>query len=589
MKHFPGFAIFVAICLGLGVASAQTVELGGHVSDAVESLNASHLAPSAQTLHLSVILALRNQAALDKLLDDLHNPASPEYEHWLTPEQFNARFGPAQDDFDEVVGWLKSEGFNVVSASLSDRTIRADGPVWMAERAFGAHIVASDDERAYGNLDNPVIPARFAGVIGSIDGLDNLRHSMPLVQRSPKLSSASQPPAPLTLAAYAPDSVPAQDAGSEPNVKLGGGRAFGPADLRTFYDENTVLNGGNNGNKQGCFALIEDSNFLTSAVNLFNSTFKLPAASITRRFPTTNPGINGDETETLIDVEWGHVVAPGSALNVYIGNPSGKVDPLVEAISLAVKDNSCSVISISFGYCGASKSFFTVTLDPLFKKAAAQGQSVFVSSGDSGAADLVLDSGGNACVAGTSRNVNEMSADPNVTSVGGTEFNPTYNSSGNDVSFVAEKVWNENTSQVQGAGGGGMSAIWAKPAYQSGKTPADKKRDVPDVSMIASPDLPGVWLGDDNGGAVMDCCWGGTSLAAPVFAGVVKLWNQKRGKRSGNINLGASGLYASQLGLRDVKSGNNNFNGVTGFSAVAGYDRASGWGTADIAKFLTRP
>src|SRR5208337_4812174 len=97
-----------------------------------------------------------------------------------------------------------------------------------------------------------------------------------------------------TLTAYAPDSVPAQDAGSEPNAILSGVSAFGPADLRTFYDENTVLNGGNNGKQQGCFAVIEDSDFLTSAVNLFNSTFKLPSASMTRRFPTTNPGINLD-------------------------------------------------------------------------------------------------------------------------------------------------------------------------------------------------------------------------------------------------------------------------------------------------------
>ncbi|HKN10413.1 MAG TPA: hypothetical protein VJ376_13150, partial [Pseudomonadota bacterium] len=284
-------------------------------------------------------------------------------------------------------------------------------------------------------------------------------------------------------------------------------------------------------------------------------------------------------------------------MNVYIGNDNDfNVDPLVDAIAMAVKDNTCSVISISFGYCGATKSFFTSTLDSHFKQAVAQNQTVVVSSGDMGAAGLVLNSTQTACVAGRSRNVNEMSADPNVTSVGGTEFNPTYNSSGNDVGFVAEKVWNQASI---GASGGGESAYFKKPSYQIGKTPAtDKNRDVPDVSMIAG--LPGVFLGDDStcltlegcgpgGVSEVDCCWGGTSLATPVFAGVVKLWNQKQGKRSGNINLGASGLYASQVGLREVKSGNNSFNGVTGFSAVAGYDRATGWGTADIAKFLTRP
>ena len=177
---------------------------------------------------------------------------------------------------------------------------------------------------------------------------------------------------------------------------------------------------------------------------------------------------------------------------------------------------------------------------------------------------------------GSSRNVSELSADPNVIAVGGTQFTPTYNSSGNDDGSVAESVWN----QGGGATGGGESAVFTKPAYQNGVTPGDGMRDVPDIAMIAG--LPGVLLYvDENGSPILECCYGGTSLSAPIWAAMQALV----GGFQGNLNYA---LYApgGPPGVRDVTTGNNSFNGVTGFEAQTGYDQATGFGTIDIAQYV---
>ncbi|HJU28493.1 MAG TPA: hypothetical protein VJ718_04955, partial [Candidatus Binataceae bacterium] len=159
-------------------------------------------------------------------------------------------------------------------------------------------------------------------------------------------------------------------------------------------------------------------------------------------------------------------------------------------------------------------------------------------------------------------------------------------SGGSDVGSVPESVWNDPS----GAGGGGKSQYFAKPSYQSSGTPGDGVRDIPDVANAASPYYPGFYWGNDSSGnPVMECCIGGTSLAAPLWAGLSKLVAQEKNGRAGNMNpriyqLGPLG--AAQSGLRDVLSGNNSYNNVTGYSASAGFDLASGWGSADMATFV---
>ncbi len=561
--------------------------IGNHPAE-VESWRQAGWAEPDTQLVMRVHFAIRNRAALDEFLSEQQNPKSPAYRHWLTPSQFTQSFGPNEADLDAVSGWLTAQGFRVRARSQAARYLEFSGPEWLVERGFHIAIGTFAGGRTYGNLTDPLIPAQFTEVIESIEGLDNFRHSKPLLHRR----SDSQSPVAATIAP-APDlrlaewleQIPLHEDPSLPALApvpetiLGHVRAFAPSDIQTFYDETPLLSGGINGRGGDCIAVVGDSDYLDAAVSDFDTQFGLAASSITREIVGSNPGINGDEAEALIDLEWSHAVAPGAPQRFYLGD-------IVEGISTAVSDNACSAINISFGFCGASDGFYT-SMDSIFAQAAAQGQSVFVSSGDQGAAGLVVNSAGTECVAGTSRNVNEIAASPNVTGVGGTQFSPSYNAAGNDSGNAPESVWDESF----GATGGGASAVFSKPSFQSGLgVPADGHRDVPDVAMIASPDQPGVFLGDDsNGSAVIDCCWGGTSLGAPLWSGISRLLSQANGKRVGNIDSKVYRMVASQgaaAGLRDVTAGINSFNSVLGFLAGNGYSQATGLGTVDLATFV---
>ncbi len=606
IPRLPGCAAVMAVLLmaiWAGTGRAQTVAwpsvaLAGNHPAEVERLSpVAHADPSAQ-LNMSVTLGLRNQAELDQLVRDQQNPASPRYHQWLTPQQFTARFGPSQRDLDAVAQWLGTQGFKVTDSNLAYRYVRFSGSVGDAERAFGTNVMLFGGAGAYANVIDPVIPARFRGVITSVSGLDNFLHSMAFVNSAAKSAPTAAPAwtaAPVALLDSGPALPQSGHAAltSVPDVKIGGTTAFGPADFRTFYDENSLISGGTTGAGGDCLAIIGDSDYLHSAVTLFNTQFGLPASSIsTVIVNTTNPGINNDELEALLDLEWSHAVAPGMAIKFYLGNGSTSTPngPIIDAIQRAVNDNLCGTISVSFGLCGASNSFFTGTVSPIYTQAAAQGQSIFISSGDQGAAGIVLNSAMTACVPGTSRNVNEMASDPNVTQVGGTKFDPTYDALGNDVGHVTEEAWDDELTDSGGATGGGVSAIYSKPGYQKGPgVPADGMRDVPDVALIASNFHPGVFLGFDNSGsAAIGCCIGGTSLSAPAWAGIAKLIAQLKHSRLGPLN---QKIYAladagqATAGFRDVTTGNNNFNGVIGFNAGAGFDLTTGWGTVDIGTF----
>ena len=188
----------------------------------------------------------------------------------------------------------------------------------------------------------------------------------------------------------------------------------------------------------------------------------------------------------------------------------------------------------------------------------------------------------------STKNVSELSANPYVTSVGGTQFVPTYDANGNDVGNVPESAWNNGA----GATGGGQSTLFAKPSYQNVVTPGDGVRDLPDVAMAASNATPGFfWVTDRSGVPEQTCCIGGTSISTPMWAAVSKLIAEIAGPpyRLGAMNpriyqLGGLGNALSS-GLRDVVMGNNSFNGVAGFTAAPGYDLASGWGSPDVQTF----
>jgi subtilase family serine protease len=578
--------------IAVNARADQSARLVGNHPLQAETEPITANADPAQPLTMEVRFAIRNRAELDKLLAEQQDPNSPNYHKWLATGEFDKRFGATPAQVDAVSAWLRSQGFSIVSASA--QSVEFSGTVDQAQRTFSVQIAKFGNGKFFANTSDPYIPAQFTGVIGAIEGLDNMRQAIPASRQHLMRKAPGARPTASHRGSVAPQSrwsSSSHAAVSSPDAKEGGVTAFGPKDLWTFYNEKPLIDNHVDGTGN-CVAVVGTSDFHGSDVSQFNSTFGLPASQITRKVVGTNPGIvsgDGSDIEALLDLEYSHAAAPGAKTFFYFGND------LVNAISAAVNGNACGSIGISFTICASSNSFFTGTMDPIFAKAASQGQSVFISSGDEGAAGVVFNAGQGACLPGNSRNVNELSADPNVTSVGGTGFTPNFDGSGNDVGSVAESVWNDSGI---GASGGGASAAFAKPSFQNTGTPADGARDVPDVSLLGSPVHPGVFLADDCGSASncntgvagIECCIGGTSLSVQVLSGFSQALAQLAGGRLGNINPRLYDLANQDLagnGFRDVTSGNNSFNGVTGFSAVTGYDQATGWGTLDLTTFAS--
>ncbi len=593
-----GLGRVVALALGLltllflllghhptpGYADDAVALAGNHPAEA-EAFSPLGNAAADASLAMQIRFAVQNESALDSLLADQQNPASARYHKWLKTGEFLRRFGPDSEQVQALVMWLKSEGFAVTGGDPGYLEFR--GNVAQAQHAFNVRIARFGDGSLYANTSDPIVPRRFASIIGAVLGMDNIVRAVP-VTRQPAFFAKGEhtltPPRDGLMQLALAQRDPAGVSSPAPigdvlgnilgNVLIDDEEAFGPADVRTFYDERVSVGQDGTGD---CIAIVGVSDFVDSAMSTFTDQFGLPAISYTRELHGANPGVvSGGESEAELDLQWAHTAAPGAAIVYHLGSD------LVTDIGGAVTDNQCGAISISYAFCGPTASLIKNTMNPIFKQAAAQGQSVFVSAGDAGAAGL-----NSSCATSNTRSVNEMSADPNVTSVGGTQFNPSFSDGGNDIGHGSEEVWDDSS----GATGGGASQFFAKPSYQIGSgVPNDGARDVPDVALIASPNSPGVfWVHDVNGTGEISCCIGGTSLSAPLWAGFSRVIAELSGStRLGNLNPVIYGLANTQYdtaGFRDVTSGNNNINEVTGFSAGPGYDQATGWGTIDVNTF----
>jgi len=336
-------AIFLTILVFLSIGGpssvyAQTTPLiGNHPTLDASAMHTPVAATRVLSIHLS--FAPRNPVGLAKLLADLQDPASPRYHRWLSPAKYNANFGRTADEVSAVQQWLSGKGFRIVDCSPRGMTTVAT--VAQAESAFATNLIASSNGAVYANANDPQVPARLAGVIGSIEGLDDARHSLALAIQPPGLRANA-------IAASLNRSGAMQQsrrrlrnqnrtvliADAVPDYNDGLGLAFGPADLWTFYDETPLLNAGTNGGAGDCVAVVEDTDYYSPSVAPFDSNFSLPGASVTRVLADgTNPGRNGDEIEALLDIEWAHAVAPDAAIEVYIGDPAtAPIDPLVDAL-----------------------------------------------------------------------------------------------------------------------------------------------------------------------------------------------------------------------------------------------------------------
>lgn len=600
------------------VNSSATVALPGTVNPlARPAFDVGRANASTRLTGMTIYFkpSAEQQSALDNLLQQQQTPGSPLYHKWLTPAQYASQFGLSANDLAKVETWLEQQGFTIDHIANSRNAISFSGTVAQVEAAFQTqiHHYSINGATHTANAAPLSIPSAFAGVILSVGNISDFRpHPLHRLRKA----AAVSPQYTLTS----------------------GGTQYhflAPGDFATIYDLNPLYSAGYTGSGN-TIVIVGQSAVEASDINHFQS-----AAGLTEKTPTMTlvPGTgtstledeDGDEDESDLDLEWSGAVARGATINfVYVGNNQNY--SVFDSIQYAIDNDLGPIISTSYGACEQDiPSADMSTFQSWFKQANAQGQTVVAAAGDNGATDCEVISGTGITVVDGDEATQGLAVDypgssPYVTSIGGTEFMAdvsapgTYwnstNSTGDAsaIQYIPEKVWNDTSSSVGlDAGGGGKSILFGKPSWQMGTgVPNDGARDVPDVSLNASPNHDGYLVCASGSDADTSSCsngfldgsgnpdiYGGTSFGAPTFSGVLAILSQKLGSSGlGNVNPEIYSLASSDYSsaFHDVTAGNNEIpckigsadckTSPIGYSATVGYDLASGWGSIDAANFV---
>jgi len=580
IRHIALIATLAAWCGGAlaqpsriagEIDNKQRVTLTGHLNPRAPAENElGRVSPSFAVTYVTVELAKTEsqQAELDQLLANQQNPASPEYHHWLTPEEYGQRFGVSDADIATLTSWLKTQGFSIAGVASGKDWIAVNGTAAQVESAFQVelHHYLVDGAMHFANANEPSVPAAFGGVIRGLRGLHDFR-------MKPRSHVSTKP-------------VPHN---TDPRT---GDHYLAPDDFATIYDVAGLYSKGFTGSGQK-LVIGGQTQIQLSDIESFRSMFGLSANDPQLMLVpgSQDPGVSqNDLGEADLDVEWsGAVARDATILYVYSSDA-------LQSIQYAIDQNLAPVVSVSYGLCEQENgNADTLTLQSWAQQGNAQGITWFAASGDNGGADC-----------GDSQNpglaVDAPGSVPEVTSVGGSEFmegGGQYWSSTNSAtqasaqSYIPEMVWNDSVADgTPSSGGGGASIIFTKPSWQTGPgVPADNARDVPDIALTASADHDGYLV--YSGGSLQ--IYGGTSVPTPSFAGVAALLNQYLGSKGlGNINPKLYSLAQSTSGVfHDITVGNNivtvgcsrraiscNATAV-GYNAGPGFDLASGLGSVD--------
>ncbi|HTS36064.1 MAG TPA: Ig-like domain repeat protein [Candidatus Solibacter sp.] len=609
------------------------------------------------------------EAELAKLLDDQQDKSSPNYHKWLTPEQFGKQFGPGDADLQTITAWLQSHGFEV--GSTKGRTVlEFSGTAGQVQEAFhtSIHQYLVSGEQHWANASDPQIPTALAGAVAGVDSLNNFPRKAMNVPGG----------------TYERDEKTGRIHAVRPLLTFPGNcnqiqECYGvtPYDFATIYNELPLWNAGITG-AGVTIAIVGETDIQLSDVQSFRSYFGLPANDPTFIWNGPDPGIQGDESEADIDVQWSGGAAPGASIDFVISESTETTAGIDLSAVYIVEQNLAPIMSESYGLCElglgtAGNAFYNA----LWQQASAQGITVFISAGDNGSAGCDDFNAYRPAAAKYGLQVSGFASTPYNVAVGGTDFNDFttssnyWNTTNNPTtqqsakSYIPETTWNDsctnaifgtigfstnaetncNNSQLVGfvipeGGSGGSSTCttnsqqlgtcsggYPRPSWQtgSGTFSTDGKRDIPDVSLFASNGFVGnaylICEADQPDG---DCPYGflgfgGTSVSSPAFAGIMALVVQKTGERQGNANYvfyklaaksGASctssSTEASSCIFNDVNTGtiampckkgspncttntsSDTYGVMTGYSAGAGYDLATGLGSVNVNNLVNQ-
>ena len=527
---------------GLAQSAVAQNALGTRLSGHVPTAMVAHSrllgrVAAAQTIGLALTLPLRNQASLDDLLTRQYTLGDPLYHQFLTSDQFTARFGPTESDYAAVAAAARRLGLQVTGTHPNRLLLDVSGPAKVVEAAFHLHLqrYQAASGRVFRAPDTgPALAAGLAGRVSQVIGLDDatLLHS----HLHPSLGSRS---------------------GSGP---MGG---LTPSDIQTAY---SLQNSGATGAGQ-VTALFELDGYTLSDITAYESAYGLPAVPVQNILVDGAAGTAGsDADEVTLDIELAQALAPGLSRILVYETPNVSDQNFLDCYNRIATDNIAKQVSTSWGAAEDQSDASLITAEnPIFEQMAAQGQTVVAVTGDNGAYD---DS--------STLSVDDPGAQPYVTGIGGT----TLATNGTGGAYAGETVWSDPTpamlSPLGSGGGGGFSAIWPAPSYQSVLLPVPATRSVPDVALNSDPQTgysiyyQGAWT-----------VFGGTSAAAPLWSGFAALVNQQRAAAGstpiGFLNppiyqIGASAAYSTDF--HDITRGTNLY-----YPAGAGYDNATGWGS----------
>jgi hypothetical protein len=518
-------AVFLCAIFKADAANLQTIP--GHVPAAVRTLASTGSLSATKKLHLAFGLPLRNRDALTNLLQQLYDPASPQFHQFLTADQFTAQFGPTAQDCQALSNYLSARGLTVTETHSNRILIDCTGAAADVEKLLRVRLRVyqhPDEPRSFfapdaePSLDSPV-------PVAHISGLDDFA-----------------PPKPMSL------HLRPAIGSKQPAIGSGPGGAYFGNDFRAAYVPGTALTG--TGQAVG---LVEFDGYFASDVTAYRQLAALPNVPLKNiLLDDFNGAPGGNNDEVALDIDMATSIAPGlAAILVYEGNVPDDI------LSRIATDNLAKQISASWLY----------PVDPvteqIFLQFAAQGQSFFNAAGDSDAYPGA---------------VSTPADDPNITSVGGTTLQTT----GPGGAWLSETVWNWGS----GTGtGGGFSTTYPIPSWQQPVSMASNQgstnfRNLPDVALTADNVFV---LYDDGVGGI----FGGTSCATPLWAGFVALVNQQAAANGkppqGFIN---PAVYAIGLGpkylsaFHDIITGNNTGpSSPSAYFAAAGFDLCTGWGT----------
>ena len=538
------FLLLVTAVVSLWTTNSQAQSmLTHHVREATRSGEAKTIGrlPQDQIMQLDIVLPLRDPAGLGLFLKELYDPSSPSYRQFLTPSEFTGRFGPSQEDYDAAVSFSKASGFTIVGGTRDGMEIQIKGSVAVIEKAFHVTMLTyqhpTENRVFYAPDTEPTTSLPFP--LWHVSGLDD--YSIPHTRLVSKYDYA------------AAHGIAPEDVVSHATTGSGPSSSFLGSDMRAAYYGGTALTGA--GQNLGLFEF--------EGTDLADLTTYFTNVGQTNNVPVTLLSVDGtstscvysskrcDDGEQTLDMTQAIGMAPGLAsLVMYIGSTDTAI------ISAMTTHNPLpTTIGCSWGWTPADAS----TLDPYFQKMASQGQNFFAASGDSST--------------WSSSNEAWPADDAYVVSVGGTDL----------VTASAAGPWKSETAWTDSGGGISPDSI-AIPAWQqlagvinSSNKGSTTLRSGPDVS--ANANFTFYTCSDQK--ACQANVYGGTSFAAPMWAGYIALVNQQL-VTNGQPTIGFINptIYAQNITSSYATDFHDITSGTSGsYSAVTGFDLVTGWGS----------